>query len=594
LATLLAAALVLAAVPVSAEGREDAQIKPTQTLLGSYLAGRLARSTNDTETAVKFYREALNLDPDNPLILEQSFLMEASEGNADRADTLARRVLQIQPTYRLALTWLACGMFKAGKYEEADTRLRGASGGPIGELTTTLARAWVLLAQGDQRAALAVLDASRLPESAQYYVRYHRALLADLAGRRTEARQAYERVFKVDQRTPRLAIAYARHAANSGDMRLARSILAEHLQKTGGEGHPLVRDLMNQLNGNQIIPLLVESPEQGLTEVFYGLGEALAGEGSTVLGTIYLQMALLLRPSSPYALAAIANVYETTNRYQRAIDAYERIPAGTPMQSAIEIRKAMNLNQLDRVDEAKVALEVQARANPQDVRPLLALGDMMRARKRYAEAVEYFTRVIDLVPKPDAGHWIHWYSRGTSYERIKKWPQAEADLQRALQLSPDQPLVLNYLGYTWIDQNRNLKQGLAMIEKAVAKKPDDGYIVDSLGWAHYRLGNFKEAVRHLERAVELKPEDPTLNDHLGDAYWRVGRHREARFQWDLALGLKPEPEEVQKIIRKLQRGLPAEPIAKSAPKKTKGTEAARTEGARRRAETQLQQRQPFQ
>ena len=140
-----------------------------------------------------------------------------------------------------------------------------------------------------------------------------------------------------------------------------------------------------------------------------------------------------------------------------------------------------------------------------------------------------------------------------------------------MKLSPEEPLTLNYLGYTWIDHNRNLRQGLAMIEKAVRLKPEDGYIVDSLGWAYYRLANFKEAVRHLERAVELRPEDPTLNDHLGDAYWRVGREREARFQWEQALTLQPEPAEAEKMRQKVQKGLPSAGQARSA---KRGKEAA--------------------
>ena len=163
------------------------------------------------------------------------------------------------------------------------------------------------------------------------------------------------------------------------------------------------------------------------------------------------------------------------------------------------------------------------REEPADIRPVEALGNIMRGHKRYEEAVDYYSRAIALIGKPEKKNWTQFYARGTCYERIKKWPQAEADLQKAMQLSPDQPLVLNYLGYSWVDQNRNLKQGLALIERAVQLKPDDGYIVDSLGWAHYRMGNIKEAVRFLERAVELKPEDPVLNDHLGDALWRVER-----------------------------------------------------------------------
>ena len=189
----------------------------------------------------------------------------------------------------------------------------------------------------------------------------------------------------------------------------------------------------------------------------------------------------------------------------------------------------------------------------------------MRGHKRFAEAAEYYTRAIALIGKPESKHWTYFYSRGTCYERLKMVSEAEADLQQSLKLSPDQPLTLNYLGYTWIDHNRNLRQGLSMIEKAVKLKPDDGYIVDSLGWAHYRLGNYKEAVRFLERAVELKPEDPVLNDHLGDALWRVGREREARFQWDQALTLEPEPADVEKIKKKLTEGLSGAVEADSSP-----------------------------
>jgi Flp pilus assembly protein TadD len=213
----------------------------------------------------------------------------------------------------------------------------------------------------------------------------------------------------------------------------------------------------------------------------------------------------------------------------------------------------------------------------------------MRSRKRYAEAADYYTRAIGLLPNPAKRHWGFFYSRGTCYERLKQWPLAEADLQKALKLYPDQPLALNYLGYSWVDQNRNLEEGMALIEKAVALKPDDGYIVDSLGWAHYKLANYKQAVRFLERAVELKPEDPVLNDHLGDALWRVGREREARFQWDQALTLEPEPEEAEKIKKKLTEGLPPSADARAG---KKSREAARNVRLKKRKETKLTPARP--
>ncbi len=308
----------------------------------------------------------------------------------------------------------------------------------------------------------------------------------------------------------------------------------------------------------------------------------MAGEGGVGPGVLFLQYALYLEPGFPFALAALANVYENTKNYERAIEVYDRIVPGTPFETAVDIRKAFNLNQLEKVDEAKQLLETVAERDPTDLRPLDALGSIMRNHKRFDEAAQYYTRAIALITKPEAKHWNYYYARGTSYERMKRWPLAEADLQMALKLSPDQPTVLNYLGYSWVDQGKNLKQAFGYIEKAVKLKPDDGYIVDSLGWAHYRLGNFKEAVKWLERSVELRPDDPVLNDHLGDAFWRAGRLDEARFQWEQALTLKPEPEDTEKITKKLQKGLPA--LAKT-PTAKRSRDVQRTDQPKRRAET---------
>jgi tetratricopeptide (TPR) repeat protein len=223
-----------------------------------------------------------------------------------------------------------------------------------------------------------------------------------------------------------------------------------------------------------------------------------------------------------------------------------------------EIQLAIDLDSLDKTGDAKQRLHKLIAEHPDDLDAIMALGNILRARKTFEECADVYSKGIATIANPEKSNWLIYYFRGICNERAKRWPQAEADLKEALKLYPDQPHVLNYLGYSWIDQGVNLDDGMQMIKRAVEQRPDDGYIVDSLGWAYYRIGNYEESVKSLERAVELKPDDPTINDHLGDAYWKTGRALEAKFQWSHARDLKPEPEDLDKIKQKIASGLPEE------------------------------------
>ena len=570
--------------PARSQVQDPGQDALTASTLGNYLAGRFARTAQDTKDAAEFYGRALERDPSNEVLLEQAFQMETMSGNWPKAVPLAEKLASTRESHRMSQFLLGVTAFKSAAYPKAEEHFKAAAENPIGELTSAIALGWTRLAAGDTDGALKAVDLPKQPDWAQFYLRYHRALMADIAGRKAIANATYEKMFRQDSRTLRTALAYAQHAAHYGDFKLAKQIMREQLSKTQGDPHPLAKEMLERINKRDKTELLIATPSEGLAELFYGLGEALTGEGGVSLGTIYLQLALDVKPDHAFALAALANAQEAAKRYEDAIATYDRIPQGTPLQSAIDIRKAFNLNSLDRVDEAKAILERIAAKDPKDVRPLEALGNILRARKEYAEAIKYFTRALAALGKHDPRYWGYYYARGTSYERLKNWPAAEADLKKALALAPDQPLVLNYLGYSWIDQGKNLKEGMRLIEKAVQLKPDDGYIVDSLGWAHYKQNNFKEAVRFLERAVEIKPEDPTLNDHLGDAFWKVGREREARFQWSQALSLNPEPEDVDKIKAKIERGLDTKAQAKAV-EKTRQVQSM--ESSRRRSENKV-------
>jgi len=566
---LLVAILLIAAPAayseIGADGASD-----SGTLFGNYLSGRMASKDRDIVTAAEFYSRALAEDPKNEIILEQAFLLEAASADWDDAIRLAKDLVKNGSTNRIARFLLGCEAFKQGRYEEADEHFTEARQGPIADLTSTLARAWVQQAAGKPKGAFATLDELSNADWAQFYQRYHRALIADVAGKRDIARGAFAQAFKKNPSTLRVADAYARHAVNAKNRKLARQTLKSHIAKSAE--HPISEALLAEIEAGETPPLLVANPTQGLAEVFYGIGDALAGEGGIEMGIVFLQFALYLEPEFPLAHTALAEAYDSAKRYELEIAAFDQIKPDSPIWLNAQIQKAFALNALERVEDASALLEELIAENPKDVRPLDALGNILRSHERYREAREYYSRALELVPAPVKDNWTLYYSRGVCSERLKEWPAAEADFKKALALAPDESLVLNYLGYSWVDQGQNLKRAMGYIRKAVRLKPDDGYYVDSLGWAYYRLGKFPSAVEHLERAVELKPDDPIINDHLGDAYWKVGRTLEAKYQWQQALTLEPAEEIVEVIKQKIESGLPEASETKSVEDRTKQAE----------------------
>ncbi len=549
----LAVLITLLAAPVSDVAWVDERAEDTRTLLGSYLAGRIARSQRENSKAAKFYENALAKDPENELILERAFLLEAISGNWDRAVRLAEDVAAKETSHQIARFLLGVKEFKLGNYDAAAKQFAAARKGTLSDLTARLSLAWTYLADNNAKGALKELAGMKKANWSLFYQQYHVGLIADVAGKKKTARKSLEGAFNSRPRTLRIAEAYARHAGHSGNMKLARKILKKHIGKS--RGHPISRALLEDIKANKKPSLLITSPTEGLAEVFYAIGDALTGENNAEIGLVYLRIALFLKPKFPLANLAVGEVYDKMERYEKAIDSYSRVPESSPIWVNVQIRKAYVLNSLEKNDDAKNLLEGLAKRTAAGTRAYDALGGIMRSSQRYKEAEHYYTRAIELLKKPEKRHWTLFYSRGVSRERLKNWKDAESDLKMALKLSPDQPLVLNYLGYSWVDQGTNLKRAMDLIRKAVKLKPDDGYFVDSLGWAHYRLGSYKKAAKQLERAAELRPDDPVINDHLGDAYWRVKRFLEAKYQWSQALTLEPEPEDEKKINQKLVDGL---------------------------------------
>jgi tetratricopeptide (TPR) repeat protein len=552
------------ALEQKSEPEERYQLEDSNSLLGSYLAGRLARSERDNETAARYYREALDRDPGSKEILEDAFQLKIATGKFSDAKSLAKQLTARDGDHKISNMFLGISAFVDKDYRAAENHFKAVGKAPIAELTANLSRTWTEMARGRVNEALKASSQVSTPqtEGSQHIELLHRALIADLAKKKTASRQAYQQLFKKNPRNLRAVEAYARHAAFWGDKELAEKVLKPHLVSTNP--NPLLKALADDIAANKKVELIVTDAREGLSEVFQGIGEALAGDGVVDAGQLYLQLALYVRPDFTVAQYAIGELYDQLKSYELAANAFQSVPRESPLWLNAQLRKAYDLNSLERIDEAKILLKELTQAYPDDMRSFYTLGNLLRGNKEYAEAVDYYTKAMDKLGNIDKSHWSVYYARGVCYERLKDWSKAEADLKKSLELDPNQELTLNYLGYSWVDQSLNLKEAMDLIRRAVQLRPNDGYFVDSLGWAYYRQKDFDQAVKQLERAVELKPDDPVINDHLGDAYWHVGRRLEAKFQWKQALDLKPETDDEAKIKKKLEVGLIEEPSTRAS------------------------------
>jgi tetratricopeptide (TPR) repeat protein len=551
----LAGILAAAPITLAAQAPSPHDLRGL-TASGSYLAARHAGQMRDALAAAAYYRAALKRDPKNNELRDRAFVSLLVGGNVKEAVRFAERISQSDKNDRVARLVLGVHALMQKHYRTARRDLSQSVRGPITDLTATLLSAWSLYGSGDPKDAVAQIDRLTGPDWYAIFKDLHAGMILDLSGNKKEAGKRFAQAYKLDASALRVVEAYGSWTSRNKSPKDAEAIF-EAFNKVLPD-HPLVAAGLEKLKRGEKLPPLVESAQAGAAEALYGLGASLGRRGGEDLGLVYLQLSLYLAPNHPLALLSLADLYEALKKPDLAIKAYERVPASSPLHRNAAIQMAANLDSLDRADEAEKHLKALIKDHPRDLEAIMALGNVLRGHKKFAECADVYAKGVDTIAHPEKANWTVFYFRGICYERSHQWPKAEADLKKALDLFPEQPHVLNYLGYSWIDQGVNLDQGMDMIKRAVKQRPDDGYIVDSLGWAYFKLGNYPEAVKQLERAIELKPEDSTINDHLGDAYWRIGRLLEARFQWAHARDLKPDPEELPKIEEKLKNGLPDE------------------------------------
>ncbi len=546
-------------IVLSAPGQESearaARIDVGGSVYGKFLAARHAEIQGEYARAADLLLGVLETAPDDTDLLRRTHMLLASEGRIAEAVPLAERLEDLDSKGPFANITLAVEDIRAGDFAAAEQRLDVVERRGTNQLLVPLLRAWALHGAGrtdeamDELGPLAEVNGFAVIEG------LHSGLIADLAGDGKAAEAAFEKAAGNGAIPLRLAVAQASLLSREGRWDEAEAALdAFRVQQSDDF---LLRPAADAVAKRQTVPRTVTSSAEGMAEALVSVARALNRDGGDISALIYTRLALALRPENPMTQALLADVLANQGRQEGAIEILQRIDAESPYSWFARQSLAQMLEATGKFDEAIALLDQMVGERPDRVEAAQTLGDLLRLNDRFDEAVDAYDVAVDRVGEIDQRHWRLLYTRGIALERSKDWSRAEQDFLRALELQPRQPLVLNYLGYSWVEKGLNLDRARRMIEDAVEQRPGDGFIVDSMGWVLYQLGDYSDAVVQLERAVSLEPGDPIINDHLGDAYWLVGRSAEARFQWNRALGADPEEDLEAVINEKLQgRSLP--------------------------------------
>ena len=518
--------------------------------LGAYLAARMAQVNGDTKSAADFLGAALAHESDNTDLLQSSLLVLLTEGRLDEAKPIAQALLTYESDAAWPLVLLGVDAANRQDYSEARKLFAAVPKRSINAVLAPLLLAWSLAGNGLPDAALEALSPLAQFEGFKPVQALHAGLILDQAGRVESAIDQYKIALSGPLNIRTI------EAVGSAYQRLGRQDEARDLYRRYMDEHPetMLFDAPGLLIQGDKIARTVPDARTGMAAVFFDVSQLLRQGDTLQMSMIFNRMALYLQPDFPLAQLTAGDLLTTKGDLVEADALYRSISARSPVHSFAHLKLAANLDEQGDTQGAIQELSALQADLPNTIEIPITLGDLQRRHKNFVQAAAAYTKALTLFRGAPSDAWALHFSRGVCYERAHDWPQAEADFRQALTLKPDQPDVLNYLGYTWIDRGINLHEARAMIEKAVKLRPRDGAIVDSLGWALYRLGDFYPAVENLEKAVELKPVDPTINEHLGDAYWKVGRQEEARLQWRRALGLDPEPEQIDGLTEKNRTG----------------------------------------
>jgi tetratricopeptide (TPR) repeat protein len=543
---VLLALTLLSACAASGPSSEADTGQVPAGVIGNFLAGRYALAEGDSNTAANDLLKAVAQSPTDPELTLEAFIACLNAGRPE-AVKLARQL----PDSQVAQLVLADVDIKAGRWDAAEDRFHALPRQGMTQLLQPLLVAWAQQGAGNTDTALSTLRPYVENPRFRSLFALQAAMIADLGNRPEVAAGLYRSVESaMSEPNLRLVQILASWQARSGQAAEAQKTLASL-----PNGAPDLSIAMPALMANvtrRPVPRAID----GVAEAYFTFAAILRAQDADEFSMIMLRLALDLRPDFTAARLLAADILENEHHTQAALQMLTDVPATDPIAAVVQLRRAALVDRLGHSDDAMRDLERMAKDYPDSPLPDEQRGDILRVTQRFPDAVAAYDKAIGRISHPSSSDWVVYYDRGVAEERSHQWPKAKADFEHALQLSPDQPFVMNYLGYSMADMGNHLDEARQMIQSAAERRPNDGAITDSLGWVLYRQGHTKDAVQALERAVELEPEDATINGHLGDAYWAAGRKIEAQYQWRRALTLNPTPDDAAKLEAKLNTGRP--------------------------------------
>jgi tetratricopeptide (TPR) repeat protein len=535
-----------------------------ETASGSYLVSQFARNNGDIDDAINSLHRLHKDNQDDTEITSQLEGMLLLKGNVEEAVDLASEIRQTDEKDQLSSLLLALHEIKNNNPDNAATMLDNAFESGSAQLWLPLLSAWLDVSRNKLTKPFTIEKLGADVGRAAPLLNYHLALINAQAGFVDAAALNFKNAIEDPKNPP---------------MRVIKTLLQFYKQNNSPSALTATVNAFNESHTdskivNSDMPATIATVHDGVAEVLYTMGSIMLGAEANNDAVIYMQLALYIKPDFSEAALSLGDAYGELQQYSRSNDAYGRIAEASPLYEQARLHIVINYDQMGKMNEAISILDKMAKKASDNPDALITKGDLLRIHGRYREAIPAYDAALKRIPDPDSKYWPVLFARGTCYERLGNWKSAERDLKQALVLKPDQPDVLNYLGYGWMERSENLSNARSMIEKAVKERPDSAEIIDSMGWALYLSGDYEGAIGYLEKAVELLPGDATVNDHLGDAYWRLGHKTEARYQWERSLNSSPDTKEAESLRHKLRDGLPI--LAETTPPESEQEEKSTT------------------